>query len=67
MIIHSVAPLSALLYNSENPEMKCVPYKGGYLEGTNSMDGFLVSRIISTNPADYLDKSVYPGACIKLP
>lgn len=66
MIIHSVAPLSALIYPTEGLDTTTVNYKSGYLQGKNSVDGFIVSRIISTDPMDYLDKDIYPGACIKL-
>lgn len=44
----------------ERPECVCI--RGGYLEGRREGDGLVVSRLISTDPALYLDPQYAPGA-----
>ena len=61
MIIHSVAPLDALLPRRELPETTTLPCRGGYVEGILSAQGLTISRLISTDPALYLDARLQPG------
>lgn len=67
MIIHSVTPAELLLPPQEMPADDIYPFKGGYISGRSSADGFTISRIISTNPGVYLDKRYAPGQSIRLP
>ena len=61
MIIHSVAPLDALLPRQELPETTALPCRGGCVEGVLSPRGLTISRLISTDPALYLDARLQPG------
>lgn len=38
---------------------------GGYLEGAETQEGFVLSRICSTDPALYLKKGMSPGSVYK--
>ncbi|MCI8441623.1 MAG: hypothetical protein HFG27_03710 [Provencibacterium sp.] len=66
MILHSVAPLSMLLPEQEQPPLETLPAGGALLEGRRTPEGFLVSRLISTNPADYLSARYMPGSLCPL-
>lgn len=66
MILHSVAPLSLLLPKQEQPPLETLPAGGALLEGRRTPEGFLVSRLISTNPADYLSARYMPGSLYPL-
>ena len=49
------------IFPQKAPEKVLRPVKGGFLEGTDSADGFTVSRLISTDPRLYLRKDYAPG------
>ena len=58
MILHSIAMRDSL-FPQEYPET-CFIFRGGCrLEGISEKGQFRISRVISTNPADYLRYS--PG------
>lgn len=66
MLIHSVTPPLML---SEQPEIPALEQKliaGGYVEGSNTPQGFVLSRLCSTNPSDYLDSRYAPGQIYKI-
>ncbi len=62
MILHSVAPLSALIPPDETPPSETISVRGTLLAGRRTPEGFAVSRVLSTNPADYLAFS--PGSVL---
>jgi hypothetical protein len=64
MIIHSVAPLSHLVETPEYPELTVKSFSGGYFEGRNTPEGFVLSRLHSTDPALYLKKNYAPNSII---
>lgn len=39
---------------------------GGFLEGNMTPEGFSVSRLVSTNPKDYLNSEYSPGHIRKI-
>lgn len=66
MVIHSVMPANSIFPPEENSKRQCVPFAKGYLECTCGEDGgFVVERVISTDPSAYLDNRCTPGQ--KLP
>lgn len=62
MILDSFVPDQWLL-PSQEPERKVATLCRGekFFEGYFDQDGFYISRVISTDPADYLDPSCFPG------
>lgn len=62
MILHSVAPLSLLLEPDETPPPETITVRGALLAGRRTPEGFAVSRVLSTNPRDYLVFS--PGSTL---
>lgn len=66
MLIHSVAPLQMLMSPPENTPTQIRSCKYGFVEGVPGQDGFIISRIISTDPHAYLDQSYSPGSKIVL-
>lgn len=67
MLIHSITPLPLLLPPAESPPLEMLPLGGALLEGHKTPEGFSVSRLVSTNPADYLDPRYAPGSICPLP
>lgn len=58
-MIHSILPPEL---PQESPQAVCIRCPYGYLEGVrDEAGGVIVSRIISTNPAAYLDPRFAPG------
>ena len=66
MILHSIAPLSLLLPEGQEPLQETLPVNGALLQGRRVPEGFLIDRLISTNPADYLDTRYMPGSVCTL-
>lgn len=67
MILHSIAPLTNLVPADSTPPEEALQISGGALLGRNTPDGFIISSLCSTNPADYLDGKFSPGAVYKAP
>lgn len=69
MVIHSIVSLSDIFYNSgENEDSytaEIKPIQGGWLEIMGQGDEKCVRRLISTNPALYLDKRYQPYTSVK--
>jgi len=62
VLIHAAAPVWM-------PQAPVSPtavrrFAGGCCEGLDTPQGFVVQRIISTDPADYLSPHCYPGAVL---
>ncbi|MCI8622717.1 MAG: hypothetical protein HFG26_03545 [Provencibacterium sp.] len=66
MILHSIAPLSWLLPSEGNPQQETLPADGLLLEGRRTPEGFRVDRLLSTDPAAYLDARYAPGSLLPL-
>jgi hypothetical protein len=64
MLIHSVAPLSNLLPAPVYPPLTTRRFAGGMLEGQETPEGFVLSRLYSTDPAMYLKSEYTPGMTI---
>lgn len=58
MILHSIAMRDSV-FPQEYPEISCIFCGDCRLEGISEKGQFRISRVISTNPADYLRYS--PG------
>lgn len=68
MVIHSIVSLSDIFYNDGEKEgytAEIVPIQGGYLEISEQNGEKSIRRLISTNPALYLDKRYQPYTSIK--
>lgn len=64
MIVHSVMPIDALLPQPQPPKLTVIPWNGGFLEGSVADGMITVSRLESTNPADYLNGALMPGSVV---
>lgn len=51
------------IFAGENtvPASQTMQVGGRMFEGHREPEGFVISRMISTNPADYLDQRFFPG------
>lgn len=67
MILHTIIPLEKIMDKIKYPGKKLttVNINGTVLEGERNGDYFKIHRIISSDPYDYLNKSISPGNCIK--
>ena len=67
MSFHSIVPPESLLPTEEVTPTQCHSCKYGFIEGRSDEGGmFGVSRMMSTDPAAYLDPMFTPGAMIPL-
>lgn len=61
-MIHTILPTECLLPPEEPLRCECVSCPYGWVEGLRQPDGRLqVQRVISTDPAAYLDEAFMPG------
>lgn len=67
MILHSVAPLEYLLPQETDFREEEVPVLGAVLCGRRTPQGLMITRLISTNPADYLNDRFAPGSLYPFP
>ena len=66
MPIHSILPEEAYLPQDPPPEQVCKRCSYGFVDCLPLPDGRLqVNRIISTDPAAYLDPAFAPGAILR--
>lgn len=67
MILHTIIPLEKIMDKIKYPgkRLTTMNINGTLLEGEKNGDYFKIHRVISSDPNDYLDKSVTPGNCIK--
>lgn len=66
MLIHSFVPPEYLVDPPPAPALETVSQNGMVFEGVWDRQDFIVSRLISTNPADYLNPSFAPGGRLRL-
>lgn len=68
MVIHSIVSLSDIFYNESESEgsykAEIMQIQGGYLEICGQNGEKCIRRLISTNPALYLDKRYQPYTSI---
>ena len=63
MPIHSILPPEAFQEQEPRPATLCKPCRRGFAECLPLPDGrYRICRIISTDPAAYLDPEFFPGA-----
>ncbi len=61
MVIHSIIdPLEMLEKTEDSSVWRQVP--GGFLQGMQGENGLTVTRLVSTDPALYLNPQYQPGA-----
>lgn len=61
-MMYTVIPPELLEAQPSAPQAVCVKCPYGYVEGVrNGQGGVVVSRVISTDPAAYLDPRLAPG------
>ncbi|MEG1965781.1 MAG: YlzJ-like family protein [Oscillospiraceae bacterium] len=65
MIIHSVTPSNFLIYPPDLPQLQMKAFDDGYVEGYEGEEGFVLTRVISTDPKVYLDDKFSPGNIYK--
>lgn len=61
MIIHSIVPVDFLTEQPVLPVCTLKQFKGGMVEGIKTEQGFVINRIISTDPSIYLNPKYAPG------
>jgi len=61
-MFYTIVPYELLTKREEPPRCEWVTRGGRYFEVSDGADGRRISRIVSTNPADYLDPELAPGA-----
>ncbi len=59
-VIHSIVPADQI-FPAEPPRIELVNLNGSFLEGTRGKDGIQITRVISTDPAMYLNEKYAPG------
>lgn len=67
-MLYTIMPPEMMTVNdnkNEHDERECITYRGIRLEGVRTSDGFVVSRIISSDPLVFLEKSISPGSVIR--
>ncbi len=63
MLLHSIMMRDAI-FPPEQSESSCIYQNGRWFEGSRQNGQFCISRVISTNPADYLRYT--PGQTLSL-
>lgn len=67
MSFQSILPPEAYFEGGEPLPMECCSCPYGHMEGRRDPQGnFVVARIISTDPAAYLDSRYAPGATLNV-
>ncbi|OJU12729.1 MAG: hypothetical protein BGN88_03880 [Clostridiales bacterium 43-6] len=61
MFLYTMMPKEYIFNEAEGTQPETGSYKNCFFEGTRGAEGFVISRLISTNPADYLNKDFTPG------
>lgn len=68
-MMYTIVPPEVLLYTEPQPAAPAAcstcAWGGRYLEVSHTPQGTMVNRLISTNPADYLNPALQPGAMIR--
>lgn len=66
-MLYTILSLDDVLLPPESavPALEMVQRGPRVFEGVQGKDGFVISRMISTNPADYLEASYSPGCRLK--
>ncbi len=64
MILHTAVPYDKI-FETNSVVVQTINTADGMLEGKMTANGFVVSRLISTNPGAYLDKRYTPGGIYK--
>ncbi len=64
MILHTTVPYDKI-FETNGIVSHAINTTDGILEGKMTAKGFVVSRLISTNPGAYLDKRYTPGGIYK--
>ena len=65
MLLYTIADTTKMFEKNEQAACVCRRIPGGFVEGTADNDGFTVSRLISTDPASYLNPHYAPGSRMK--
>lgn len=64
MILHTIIATDEVMMNQDLTPFECKCINGRMFEGKKTDKGFEISRLISTNPGDYLNKDFSPGSHI---
>ncbi len=67
-MLYTIMPPEHMTGNG-NPDSKdrseCIIYRGIKLEGMKTDAGFVVSRVLSSDPLVFLERSISPGSIIR--
>ncbi len=66
MILHTIVPLEQV-FSQPAPEYRYRQMNNSYIEERREGDGYVISRVLSTNPRMYLNPNYQPGAVMKTP
>ena len=66
MLYTIVSPDEVMAMEPSDPQLETVRLGSRLCEGVRSPNGFIISRMISTNPADYLNDCYSPGRRLKV-
>ena len=61
MILYTVLPPEEILPRPAYPRQELMEREGRFFSGERTPDGFCITRLISTCPADYLRADWQPG------
>lgn len=66
-MLYTIMPLEMVMNNlNENKKTETVFINGMMIEGVKCGEHMRITRIISSNPNDYLNNSFSPGSYVKL-
>lgn len=60
MILWTIEPFDRI-FPTELSKTVTMNIASGFIEGNMTPEGFSVSRLVSTNPKDYLNEEYFPG------
>ncbi len=65
-MLYTIVDLDEVLASDLScPAFETVRLGSKFFEGVQDQNGFVISRMISTDPADYLNASYFPGSRLK--
>lgn len=66
MLYTIVSPDEVMAMEPSDPRLETVRLGSRLFEGVRNQNGFIISRMISTNPSDYLNDCYSPGRRLKV-
>ena len=63
-LLYTIQPAEAIFPQADPPASRMMMVRGHLCECVREGEGYAVKRLISTNPADYLEPELAPGAIV---